>query len=472
MTQEEKMLNLCEPGTCVITPYKNAKTPFSVSCSKGHVRSIIGNNLVQRGNGAICKECVAPSIKTRFFNILKEKSITLVGNYIATTAMVVVRGACGHEYSVLPDTLVSRGTGVVCPVCRESGDIVGTYRNKFFTKLLANDIALAGEYTGVKDVHTIQYNICLHTHSVTPSNLVQHSTGIICRICYPNLSIPEQELREFISNNYDGWVENNNRDIISPQELDVVLPDLGLAFEMDGEYWHHEERKGPLYHLNKTEAVESVEYQLIHITDIQWATKQNIVKSRILALLGKSTKIMARKCIVNKLDSMPREFLDANHIQGAGAPTGINYGLFHGDTLVAVMTFKKTSLNGAEYELVRYCSLLNTTIVGGAGKLLKAFEREYNSPSIMSYAARDWSKGGLYTSLGFTHLRNTEPGYHYFKGMQTFSRQTFQKAKLQALFPEIYEKAKSEKDIMTEAGYRRYYDSGNMVFIKNTLETL
>ena len=41
------------------------------------------------------------------------------------------------------------------------------------------------------------------------------------------------------------------------------------------------------------------------------------------------------------------------------------------------------------------------------------------------------------------------------------------KSRLKKLFPEIYSDSKTEIQITEEAGYRRIYDCGNAVFIKN-----
>jgi len=74
------------------------------------------------------------------------------------------------------------------------------------------------------------------------------------------------------------------------------LPDLKIAFEFNGLYWHNEEHKPNNYHLNKTELCEEKGIQLIHIWEDDWRYKQDIVKSMILNKLGKTpNKIYAQK---------------------------------------------------------------------------------------------------------------------------------------------------------------------------------
>jgi hypothetical protein len=141
----------------------------------------------------------------------------------------------------------------------------------------------------------------------------------ICPICFPKneFSNLEKQLLDFIKQqNYQ--VLENNRDIIKPYELDIYLPDLKLAFEFNGLYWHNEINKQNNYHLIKTIKCEKKGIHLIHIYEDDWLYKQDIIKSRILNLLGKSEKIMARKCLIKEVQfKESKAFLEKNHIQGS-----------------------------------------------------------------------------------------------------------------------------------------------------------
>jgi very-short-patch-repair endonuclease len=164
-------------------------------------------------------------------------------------------------------------------------------------------------------------------------------------------------------------------------ELDEYIEEKKLAIELDGLYWHSDEAKpDPLYHLNKTEMCEKLGIRLIHIFDVEWILKNEIVKSRIMSLFGiYSRTIYARSCEVRVLHdkSESGKFQDENHIQGA-VWSSIDIGLYYGDELVSLMTFGGCRLDKShEWELLRFCSKLNTRVVGGAGKLLKYFEKKY-----------------------------------------------------------------------------------------------
>lgn len=146
----------------------------------------------------------------------------------------------------------------------------------------------------------------------------------------------------------------------------------------------------------KTELCEAQGYQLIHIFEYQWNIKKNIIKERLKHLFGiYDDKIFARNCEVKEIYLKESEnFLNNYHIQGS-SKSSIKLGLFFNNELIAVMTFGKPRFNkNYEWELIRYAT--SKHVCGGAGKLLKYFERKYKPFSIISYADRCWSKGNLY----------------------------------------------------------------------------
>ena len=221
-------------------------------------------------------------------------------------------------------------------------------------------------------------------------------------------------------------------------------------------------------HLLKTELCESKGYQLFHIFENEWINDKQKWISIINNKIGNSKRIYARKCKVHIIDNNTyKTFCDENHLQGYGiAP--IRLGLYYNDELISVMSFGKSRFNkNVQYELIRFCSKLNTTVVGGASKLLKYFERNYNPESIISYANRRWSQGNLYKKLGFDLVNKTPPNYFYFKPNENilYSRNAFQKHKLKSKL-ELFDEHLSETENMFNNGYRKIFDCGNFVFIK------
>lgn len=73
----------------------------------------------------------------------------------------------------------------------------------------------------------------------------------------------EKEILSYIKSTYDGLIIENDRRLIKPLEIDILIPGVQLAVEYDGLYWHG--RKDPLYHLKKTLLCESKGFRLLHI---------------------------------------------------------------------------------------------------------------------------------------------------------------------------------------------------------------
>jgi hypothetical protein len=300
---------------------------------------------------------------------------------------------------------------------------------------------------------------------------------IICTNCNPINSYInsgyEIQLQEFIKENYNGKIILNSRNIIS-KELDIYLPELKLAFEFNGLYWHSELYKEKNYHLNKTEECKKNGIQLIHIYEDDWNYKQDIIKSMILNKLNKNTnKIFARKTEIKEIDDnkLVREFLNENHIQGF-VGSSVKLGLFYENELVSLMTFGKRRVamgkkitNNDEYELLRFCNKLNTNVIGGASKLFKYFINNYKPKEITTYADRSYSNGNLYNQLGFEYIGKTEPNYYYIIDGIKHHRFNFRKDKL---IKEGYDKNKTEYQIMSDRGYYKIYNSGNLKFIFTT----
>lgn len=353
-----------------------------------------------------------------------------------------------------------------------------TYNNSISmieTKLKQiKDKYAAIDYDG--DEFTFQCK-CGHLYKITPG-LYHGRLKIkteICTICNPyhsNISPNENFVYDFIKENYDGEIIKSDRTVLGGKELDIYLPELKLAFEYNGLYWHNELYKDKNYHWNKTETCSNMGIQLIHIYSDSWLYKQDIIKSIILNKIGKSSiKIFARKCEIRELsdNQIIRDFLDQNHIQGA-INSSIKLGLFYDNELISVMIFGKKRIfmnsqsNDGEYELLRYCNKLNYNIVGGASKLFSYFLKHYKFNEIITYADRSYSQGDLYGKLGFEFVKKTQPNYYYIIKNMRFHRYNFRK---DILVKKGFDSNKTEHEIMLERGINRIYDSGSLKFKLN-----
>ena len=129
------------------------------------------------------------------------------------------------------------------------------------------------------------------------------------------------------------------------------------------------------------------------------------------------------------------------------------------------MTFSKPRFNKDwEWELLRFCNKLNTTVVGGASKLLKGFINMYNPKNILSYADRCWSKGKLYENLGFDLIKTSPPNYWVTKNyLHREHRIKYQKHKLSKIL-DSFDQELTEWENLKANGYDRIWDCGNLVY--------
>ena len=116
-----------------------------------------------------------------------------------------------------------------------------------------------------------------------------------CLKCYPILSgtsKKEQELVEFCKQFYPNLIQND-RKLIAPYELDILIPELKLAVEFNGSYWHSLEAGTPLgYHQMKSMMCEAKGYRLIHIWEDEWS---DALKLKLKAVLEQKEEVNNEK---------------------------------------------------------------------------------------------------------------------------------------------------------------------------------
>lgn len=294
-----------------------------------------------------------------------------------------------------------------------------------------------------------------------------------------NQTIEESVIEELGLSKFNDLIRND-RTLIYPKEIDILIPSSKFGIEYNGMMWHSDGnskssklniRGSKNRHVEKTNLVEDQGYQLFHIFECEWKDERHrdIWKSVVNSKIGKSKRIYARNCLVKEIDSKTcKEFENGNHLQGSGVAK-IRIGLYHDSDLVSVMTFSKSRYDKkVEYELIRFCNKKDTTVVGGASKLLTFFERKYKPRSIVSFANRRWSQGNVYEKLGFEKIAFTSPNYFYFIPGENLlhSRVKFQKHKLKDKL-NVYQEELSESENMFLNGYRKIYDCGNIKYVKN-----
>jgi hypothetical protein len=350
-----------------------------------------------------------------------------------------------------------------------------TMSNKWDSdNIMKSDIFRPGKFSISSDDNYIKYidnGISLmrcykeHDYKIHIDNYLKRSRSNLplCTTCYPissSQSIKEKELLEYITSKYNGSIIKSYRDGL---EIDVYLPELNIGFEFNGLYWHSEEYKEKNYHYDKSKYFLDKGIRIIHIWEDDWVNNIEILKSQICNWLSISNKIGARKCVIKEIKNtkIVTNFLDKNHIQGR-AKSSLKLGLYHNEELVSIMTFDhlegRKRMMSDEWNLNRFCNKKNTSVIGGASKLLSYFVKNHSPKRLISYADSDWSDGGLYKNLGFVKIKETKPDYKYIVGCKRIHKSNYKKSNLNTNL--------TESKFMKDNNYKKIWDCGKIKFEK------
>jgi len=449
------------------TEYNSANTKLKLKCHKGHEYDV---TFAHFNYGGRCSKCfhLKNSIRRKLSYEFVKEQIEKEGYKLLSTEYInsynKLKTICtkNHIYDVAWDNFKQ---GKRCPKCgvsyvyKHSYEFVKEQIEKEGYKLLST------EYSNAKKYLLIQCNKS-HEYEVKYDNFQQ---GNRCPICFGGESRAEKEIVEYIKSLGFPVIENN-RIIITPLELDIVIPDKKLAIEYCGLYWHSDSYVDKNYHAHKLEACNKAGYRLITIFEDEWINKKDIVKSRLKYILGLETeKIYARKCEIREINKIQaKDFINKYHIQEY-KNSSICLGAFYKNELVAVMTFSYSSIRGSkkdtkyDYELNRFC--ISKNIVGIAGKLLTHFQKNYKHYKIVTFADLRWSEGNLYEKIGMEKCYNVMPNYFYYKQqeLKRYHRFNFRKNVLEKKL-EIFDSNKTEYQNMIENGWNRIWDCGNIKY--------
>jgi Zn finger protein HypA/HybF involved in hydrogenase expression len=107
------------------------------------------------------------------------------------------------------------------------------------------------------NVLTIDCPECKEEYQITSQLLnlrMNRYHRIPCLNCNPHSSYKytsQMEIYNYIKNIYSGDIVLNDRKTLGGKELDILLPELNIAIEFNGTYWHQSKFKEPNYHYLK-----------------------------------------------------------------------------------------------------------------------------------------------------------------------------------------------------------------------------
>lgn len=285
-----------------------------------------------------------------------------------------------------------------------------------------------------------------------------------------NISSIELQVRDIISKLYSGNIEYNVRDIIAG-ELDIYIPELKVAIEVNGSYWHSSVYKTKKYHQNKTISCAKLGIRLIHIFDYEWNndnTREKIINILKNIFNCTSEAVYARDCDIEYIDvNKTRSFLEQYHIQGYTS-SSINIALSYQDEILGVMTFGKPRYDyDNDYEIIRLAYKNGIRIIGGTERMFKHIVADYNIKSVITYVDIAKFTGKSYSKLGFKSDKSmiTSPNYVWVNIRSNEVLPRYQTMKHLLVKQGLGEADKTEDEIMESMGFFKVYNSGNLKMV-------
>ena len=428
---------------------------YRCKCSCGKIKIVASKNLM-RGQSKSCGHNNGRE-KIRDITGMEFGELTVIG-YLGQKKWAC-KCSCGEITSVSKGNLLN-GSTVSCG-CKQ------------YNKLTTNDILNAvnvfknetGEDPFVGDLADL---LGLH-----PGNVNRWLNKLDMRHVLNKTFRSRLEMEIYMEcvNMYNGIIEVNNRNKLNGLELDIYFPEKNLALEINGTYWHGSNYKTYNYHQNKTVEAAKKGIRLIHIFEYEWDDLNQ--RSKILGVIGRAlevcnvTKIYARECDIKIVGGKEaEEFNIQHHLQGHAAGS-INIGCYFNGRLVGLLVMGKPRFNNEyEYEIIRLTWMANVNVIGGLERLFKAFVTKYKPKSIITYCDISKFTGKSYQRIGFNTTKEslTRPNYKWVDERgNVYSRYQTQKQKL--LDNGLGNYGETENEIMTNLGFYKIYDAGNLRMI-------
>lgn len=280
----------------------------------------------------------------------------------------------------------------------------------------------------------------------------------------------EQRLVEQVLRGCGINFKRNDRKTIAPLELDVLLPEHNVAFEVNGWYWHCDGRSTPL--AEKTRLAQKAGIRLYHIMDWECNEQPEKVRSLVLHAVGRTPRRLSARSLALEVISATeaRTFLDSTHLAGFH-PAKHHIGLRSSTGLEAVLSVGKPRWGKEDLEVIRWATALDTSVRGGFSRCLKHALTITGAQTVVSFCDARTGSGSVYQATGFTLQRTTKPGYTWHKGRTRLTRYQTQKHLLPKVLGERYDPSLSEEENMLAAGWSKVSDCGHQRWVLRRPET-
>ena len=170
----------------------------------------------------------------------------------------------------------------------------------------------------------------------------------LCKNCEKYSSKEETELKSVVSSIVgSNRVHSHDRSLISPYELDIVVPSKKVAIEYNGSYWHNAIAVNSNYHMLKTMKCEQAGYRLVHIFEHEWKMNKDACIDIVKRALGhRMAYVDANQCSICTCHSTKdiEDFAAMNGLCQLPTNSSIILSLCYGQKTMAVAAFSKSRM--------------------------------------------------------------------------------------------------------------------------------
>lgn len=460
-TTRPELAALWHPDNRDITTYmRKSKARVLFRCPEGHVEEHSIAAVAKNAKGYRCQECASLAGRRPDLVEFYSSENLLPADRVSAETMTLLKWNCpkGHEWEQIGQHVFKKLPKTnPCPQCMT---LAGSGRADLLAEWDYERNDEGPENYGPMSKHQAWWRCTTnpeHTWPAQISNRTQHNSG--CPKC--RQSSGEKGVGEFLRT-LGLTIEIGRRDIICPLEVDIFLPDLNLAIEYNGVYWHSKKKRND--HKTKVEALRELGIDLLVIWEDDWRDRPDVVERMLRHKTGKATEptLGARKTtVIEATFADASMFLEAHHIQGP--MRGTSYlGLEHEGVLVAVAVFAKTG-KADQLLLARFAT--SAPIPGGFSKVMAAASKRWPAASFLTFADLAVSNGDLYERTGWTADGLVRPDYQYVVGYRRVHKFNYRRARFESDPKLKFDPSLSESELAKVNRIPRVYDYGKVRYV-------
>jgi len=245
------------------------------------------------------------------------------------------------------------------------------------------------DYDMINKIYSLINDECGHNYLTTQKLYKQRRSNkqIVCTICNPvnSLCSSKEERISKLFINESLKISRNDRNIITPYEIDIFIPIKKIGIEFNGVYWHSDKIKTKYYHFNKRDKMNQIGNELLTIWEDQ------IENTKIVDWMIESIK---EPMLVDvKIDIFSNDDFKYFNLKNIK----FNYRITHNNELVGLLSIHKRN------DITIIESLINPYII--PINIIDELKSFLNINTLIWLQDNDIEKNYLFENIGLTKYK-------------------------------------------------------------------